>query len=95
MARHVDTALAHLMADALRHQIDAPVWVSFHTGPAEPIPHAWVAANGDITWLRAPTTIARGDPFELDMNDATSTGVGDPFADVLRSIDNVLAVDDE
>lgn len=33
------------------------------------------------------------DPYELDMDDATPTGIGDPLADVLRSIDEVLADD--
>jgi hypothetical protein len=30
------------------------------------------------------------DPYELDMTDATPTGIGDPLADVLRNIDDLL-----
>lgn len=30
------------------------------------------------------------DPYELDMTDATTTGIGDPLADVLRNIDDLL-----
>jgi hypothetical protein len=60
--------------------------------------------HGDITWtqIEAPTVthfslwldfgddLDDDDPYDLDMTDATPTGVGDPLADVLRSIDDLL-----
>ena len=57
----------------------------------------------ETTWTSGTITIAQpiyvydpsvdwdeDDPYELDMTDATTTGIGDPLADVLRNIDDLL-----
>jgi hypothetical protein len=60
--------------------------------------------HSDITWTQvdAPTVthyslwfdfgddLDDDDPYNLLMPDATTTGIGDPLADVLRSIDDLL-----
>jgi len=80
------------------------VRVSLHTSPPESTTGVGGAGytrahGGEITWTSAesvahafllPSPESDDDPYELDMTDATPTGIGDPLADVLRSIDDLL-----